>query len=265
MPIKLSSKTAARQFRKRTKPRGEFRFGAPILGTPHVPPGLAIIASPSQPLFPTATRRMLRYSDDIALSVVGGVMANYIFRANDLYDPNVTSTGHQPMGFDQMMVFFDHFVVESCKVTALFTNSSSSNPFGCLRLEGNNVTITDPTIVKETGGCVYAQMNQASPNQSQALTMDLDVARFHGINKTALTATESLTGSISSSPSDGIFAHVCAWDPVAANSTIRVTVVMELIAVFLEPRVPSLSRLELVQDASRMRRQRKLIDELKHA
>lgn len=65
----------------------------------------------------------LRYADKCTLvtdSVTG--TNEYVFRANDLYDPDYTGTGHQPRGFDQYMLMYKKFVVLGSKITARFTN-----------------------------------------------------------------------------------------------------------------------------------------------
>jgi len=59
----------------------------------------------------------LRYADEISFDVPNlGVATYYDFRANDLFDPNASGVGHQPMGFDQLALMFNHFTVIGSKI-----------------------------------------------------------------------------------------------------------------------------------------------------
>lgn len=221
----------------------------------------ATIMSPSMPLFPSSLRCRLRYSENFAIQGSVGTIANYIFRGNDLYDTNVTSTGHQPMGFDQMMVFFDHFIVERATMRARFTNLNSSSSVIYCRVDGNNANISDPNVLLETGG-VVSDVLSSNGNQgsSKILTCSLDVAKFHGVNTSALTSMDSLQGAIASSPTDGIYFHVGTYDPNGSTAWARVVVVIDFDAIFTEPRVPSLSRISTVHSACERRRLMKVLD-----
>jgi len=213
------------------------------------------------PLFPSSLRCRLRYTENFTLQGSVGTIANYIFRGNDLYDPNVTSTGHQPMGFDQMMVFFDHFIVERATMQARFRNLNSSSSVIYCRVDGNNVVVSDPTILLESGG-VISDVLSSNGNQgsSKTLSCSLDVAKFHGVNTSALTSMDSLQGSVSAPPTDGIYFHVGTYDPNGSTAWARVIVVIDFDAIFTEPRVPSLSRISTVHGASERRRVLKVLD-----
>jgi len=230
------------------------------------PASLTTIASPWMPLFPTSVRRKLRYAEDnITLGAAAGVISNYIFRANDLYDPDVTGTGHQPMGFDQMMVFFDHFIVERATIRVRFVNNNMVNSTVYTRVDGNNGAVSDPVVLLETGGCV-TQVVAASGNASgnTTLTQSVDVAKYHGVHTSALTSMDSLQGSIASSPTDGIYFHVGCWDQKGSTSSVLAAVVIEFDAIFTEPRTPSLSRLSLVQHEADKRKLKKALREGTH-
>lgn len=70
----------------------------------------------------------LRYVDEISINSDSGVVKVHDFRANDLYDPNCTGAGHQPMGFDTLTQNYDHFTVIGSKITVkpVFDQSSSN-------------------------------------------------------------------------------------------------------------------------------------------
>lgn len=60
--------------------------------------------------------RTLCYTDSFTLSNTAGVLTEYQFRANSLYDPNFSGTGHQPFGFDQIAAFYNHYDVLSSTI-----------------------------------------------------------------------------------------------------------------------------------------------------
>jgi hypothetical protein len=54
------------------------------------------------------TTLKMRYTDNIKLTSTLGSLASYIWRINDLYDPNFTGTGHQPYFRDQMFGLYQY-------------------------------------------------------------------------------------------------------------------------------------------------------------
>lgn len=80
-----------------------------LVRIPRSPPGQAL---------PNQIICRFRYSEEISVNpTIGGVTA-YVFRANSLYDPNLTGTGHQPAPYDQMKLFYKKFKVIGSKITA---------------------------------------------------------------------------------------------------------------------------------------------------
>jgi len=204
----------------------------------------------TQPLFPTATRRRLRYHDSVTITSNSGIPASYLLRANDLYDPDYTSTGHQPMGFDQMMVFFNHFVVLKAKLTCTFTTKSATYAKVWLRLDGNSASITDRDVLMEAGGYIVEELSYTGTHgSSKTLELSVDVAKYFSQHPSAITANALLTGDAATSPLDIIFLHMVVMDNINASSCpVVADFIIDYEAVFLEPRVPSLSRsLELAE------------------
>lgn len=73
-------------------------------------------AGPAQ-MWPTTAYRRLRYSEPIQLDLGGtGTYGSYVFRANQLHDPNVSGTGHQPQGYDVLSAAYNYYEVLGCKI-----------------------------------------------------------------------------------------------------------------------------------------------------
>jgi len=190
------------------------------------------------PLFPPRVRKTLRYHTTAPLTMTSGALANYVFRANDLFDPDFTSTGHQPMGFDQMMVFYNHFAVDTCKIKLQFTNLTTTQIHCGVRLDGSSTPLSNPDQLIEFGGTTYDICEGKSIyGSSKSMELFVDIARIQGIPRKNITTDPNLRGDSATSPIEITYFHVFIWDPVGGVSgSASVDVTLEQSAYFMEPR-----------------------------
>ena len=91
-------------------------------------PVYAVVSRVPRPLayrttpVPKEMRVTLRYCTTVSIDAGAAVPVSHIFAANDCYDPDITGTGHQPLGFDQWMSFYVRGVVRSSKIYTQWTN-----------------------------------------------------------------------------------------------------------------------------------------------
>lgn len=82
-------------------------------------------------LFPNRKIVSLNYADTFTLNVgVSGNLSSYRIACNGLYDPDITATGHQPLGFDQLSPFYAKMTVIGSHITAIFTPSLATTNQG---------------------------------------------------------------------------------------------------------------------------------------
>ncbi|WP_445772155.1 hypothetical protein, partial [Rheinheimera sp.] len=72
--------------------------------------------------FPAVEKYQLRYCQTIGIDPNVGQAASYLFRANSIYDPDFTGTGHQPYGHDQLEEIYNHYCVDSATITVTPTD-----------------------------------------------------------------------------------------------------------------------------------------------
>lgn len=73
----------------------------------------------------------LRYVENINLAPGAlGVPAQYVWRANGAYDPNMTGVGHQPMFWDTYANMYNHYIVTGAKITAHTWMEQTASSFG---------------------------------------------------------------------------------------------------------------------------------------
>jgi len=187
------------------------------------------------PIAPARRTCRLRYSDYCALSSASGVIAAYVFTANGLYDPNRTGTGHQPLGFDQMMLSYEHFAVVSSKITATFRNTTSSTPTVAITVAPSTTNLTSIPQVIESGLLQMSMLEYKGANGSiQTLQVGCDIKRFHGV--VDVLDNPSLQGSAAADPTEGSYFILYLWDQLGVSGSCSVDIMIEYTAIFTEPR-----------------------------
>lgn len=203
---------------------------------------LSRISEGCMPLFPPRTHKMLRYHDNITLASTAGALSAYVFRANDCFDPNFTGTGHQPMGLDQMLVFYNHFCVDTCRITVNAANTGAGSMHAGVRLDASSSALSNVDQMTEFGGITYDVLEAKNTyGSSKTMTLTADIARLQGITRSAITADSTLRGDAATSPVEITYFHLVAWDPNGLSASINFDVIMEFGVWFLEPRDASLS------------------------
>lgn len=88
-------------------------------------------------LFPDKVKIRLRYSSHFPLT--GSL---YVFRGNGMYDPNLSSTGHQPMGYDQWSAIYPNWYVKSSTCSVIAFPDASSTSAGQVSLIASRMSAT---------------------------------------------------------------------------------------------------------------------------
>lgn len=69
-------------------------------------------------ILPNRMYRTVKYGDVYDINPSAGVTGVQVFRANGLYDPDATATGHQPRGHDEYAAMYNHFRVLRSRIVA---------------------------------------------------------------------------------------------------------------------------------------------------
>lgn len=62
----------------------------------------------------------LRYYEEVTINPTSGTVAAVPYGANCMWDVLLSTGGHQPMGFDQLMALYDHYEVYGARITVRF-------------------------------------------------------------------------------------------------------------------------------------------------
>ena len=178
----------------------------------------------------------LRYCDYYTVDPgAGSSLAGVIeFRANDMRDPDKTGVGHQPMGFDQWMTFYNHFRVIGSKITVKFFPDSSADIVAGIYLDDDVTSETSLVKLTEQKKCNWKTL-VAGGTSTAKVSMNYSAKKFFG----KVQAQQSpQMGSETASPSELSFFRVFAASPTAGTdpAVINAYVTIEYIALLTERR-----------------------------
>jgi hypothetical protein len=193
---------------------------------------------------PTKFFTKLKYVSPITISgTLAGGCGVHVFSANGLYDPDITGSGAQPRGFDQLMAMFDHYVVAKAQInfectTTDGTNNRLSEQIGICVRDSNS---PETTIVEylEHGWSKH----QAVGRDAKGAKVSHEVSTLDFLGRTGLLSDPNLKGSASANPSEDVLFHVFVGSLVPAATTYLaygyVTIIYD--AWFIEPKDPGSS------------------------
>lgn len=193
---------------------------------------------------PTKLRTKLKYCEQNTLNPgAGGTQANMTFSANGLYDPNITGSGHQPRGFDQIMEMYDHYVCVASSIKVWFANNDTYNPqLVSIVLQDNTTTSTDVINNLESGYRVYTALGSIGNGAAvKKLKYGCNLGKFLG-RKNVLSDPE-LKGSTAANPTEGAYYVVSVAPLVSGVDSDYVALCAEIIydVYFIEPKNPTSS------------------------
>jgi len=193
------------------------------------------------PLFGLRTRKRLQYFEAINVTGSASSLVSQVFTGNGAYDPNITGTGHQPMGFDQMMVFFNHYTVLASRIRVVFQNNSAFTTHVGLMVSGSSAVDTNYQVNVENGEMIYTILTPSGIDGSIAtLRTSVNTASFQGVQD-AMDVTD-LSGDVASNPAELNYYHLLIWNPVSASvPVVYCDTYIEYDVMFHEPRKATIS------------------------
>ena len=183
----------------------------------------------------------MRYYDYAQqVSAAAGFTASRFFIANGMFDPDISGSGHQPMGFDQMMALYTTYHVIRATITVTGLPEANGACLG-IYLSPDTTSITDPIRLIENGLMKFIHLapNTDGAQRIGSVTMSVDVPRYFGrsYDTRALLNDDNLGGTAAANPFEGVYFGVCAFCFYSsATAIIDYDVMLSYDAIFSEPR-----------------------------
>lgn len=185
---------------------------------------------------PTTRIAKLRYCDTFALTSTSGVLISRVFGCNNIFDPDVTGGGHQPMGHDTWATLYNHYTVIGSKMMISVAPSSGNNSPGMV-----GIYITDGAAVPYTSAAEFREarkggMRSMDPNQKTVrMAAKFSPKKFFNITDMKDNTTR-VGAAIGANPLEQAYYNIWYQTLDASSGGIYVNLTIDYLVVFGEPK-----------------------------
>jgi len=184
----------------------------------------------------------LKYHSEIVLDPSTATPAWHVFSANGLFDPDITSTGHQPYGFDQYMAQYNHYTVVGAKITVHYSNvSSTTQPYILtIRTAAGTTPLTNRTQILEAPINITNKFigSRQGARADGSFSRRVSISKFLSQDVMQEDNNAGFDGVTTGNPAEQVFFHVGAqaYSVFTDAPAITLNVIIEYLAVFHEPK-----------------------------
>lgn len=176
------------------------------------------------PLWPASKLIHGQLYYDFQQSIVGtaGIVASRVYTANGVFDPDITGTGHQVIGFDQIMAAYNHYSVIRSKITVTFLNNGDA-PVRCgIYLNPDSTPLTDIVRIMENGlikTVVCDSKTSGTGERLKSVSIDCDCKKFFGKGKYSELLESDYQGTLFANPVEQVYFTVFTGNPFDTTTT----------------------------------------------
>lgn len=180
----------------------------------------------------------MRYCQENTLTATSGAIASIFFRAGSIFDPYQTGVGHQPMGHDQWIMFYDNYIVERAVIRCEFTwlTGSGTGQVVGVALSDDTTTSTAFDELKEQGKGVQRLMSPTTATGTTVVTVFYNAKNFHNVSNLR-DNFGNIGAPFGSNPTSEAIAHVY-MQPVnkSTTATCEVVTTIDYYCILSEPK-----------------------------
>lgn len=194
---------------------------------------------------PTTYYTKLRYSESINRTIGVGQADYFTFRANSVYAPTQTISGHQPRGFDQLMLLYNQYTVVGARITVTAAPNNADggdNNFIWGLAQRNSITSLTSNLADYTEGrnVKSRMLSNGLSTEAKVLSMNMNIGKYLGVSKPL--SDNTLSGNASANPlTEAYFVLFSGAPTAAANEKIQYYVNIDYSVVFTKPKVLPIS------------------------
>lgn len=162
----------------------------------------------------------LKYVEQVSINTTANIFSDYQYRLNSLFDPNLTGTGHQPYGFDQMATMYNRYRV--FKVNYTITVEPNNTNTGLMAVICNNTTNSlsgaDAGYIMELPRSRYLSLKIDEPT---VIRGSIYLPKLNGDPAIRYKSDDRFQAVVTTNPAEAMILHMCLAPTI--STTTRVT------------------------------------------
>lgn len=170
---------------------------------------------------PNSCRIKLKYHEVILKATftgTSGAQAFYQFRPNNVFDPNYTGTGHQPMYRDQIATLYKYYRPYACKYRIIISTDTTSGASGISGTVRPTYDTATPGDYDEECEQPYSRRYQINPYKPAVIRGYIDYADLLGVPKSRYMMDDIFASSVGSAPTQSIILNITGQASDAATT-----------------------------------------------
>jgi hypothetical protein len=223
--------------KQKKRKEGGKRLPIPISST------LSVMSRAQDVVFPRNWRRVLRYVDAVTLTSTSGGQAYYQFRANSLFDPDLSGSGHQPRGYDQLCSSsgpYQTYRVHGC--TARIIIPPSGDHVWNIAAGFSDLSTVSAGASGQGIGLSCAEqpgwigiMLPTTGGKSHEMVLKATTAQIHNVPQVAVDTDDSYAAAYNASPVDTTYLTITGNVVSVPTGSLFVGVLLEFDVTFEDP------------------------------
>ena len=189
---------------------------------------------------PAKLTTTLKYCQHTALNPSVGGVVGHTFAANGLYDPDITATGHQPMGYDQISVLYNRYTVTAVrmKVSHLQMNNTTAVPGAFGIIFNDDVNLSAGTAFRTCAEQRNVSKLVFASNQiysgSESVSMSQNIGQYFG-HKGSLVGEGDYSARTNTNPARICYLTLFYGNDLATAGQTEFLIQLEYDVTFTEP------------------------------
>lgn len=187
--------------------------------------------------FPSSKMVRLRYCTEVSLTG----SSTYVFRANSLFDPDLTGVGEQPANFGRWMAVYDHYTVVGSKIRVMYAPTTSTNALTAycgiyLSDDGTSAAaMTSYDIMEQSKNRSMNKVIGIPSSRIPWITKTFSAKKFFGKPNSTMIGDGTYRGTDATNPTEGAYFELYTKS-VGGNTpgTFNFMVYIDYIAVLTE-------------------------------
>lgn len=179
----------------------------------------------------------LKY-DDVFIGTLATVTAqNQIMRLNSIFDPDLTGTGHQPYGYDQLSALYNRYRVLKTSWKISF-HSENVGFFICVIPTNGNLATAVTNLASFTAACEvpYATTRiQGNGANSVVMINSIELNKLNGTLKVEYLADDRFEAQIGANPSELLILNICVFNSSGSTLSLDYSVEIEYFVDLHDP------------------------------